>query len=119
MSGLVQTDREAKLQPEQEGYEFGYHAFDDMEPIKYEINTIDAKSSRDPIPLPEEDIKLVLDDDKLKWFQQKDKFCKEIIEQFEKGQLQIKNPYYKEEGILKRIVEDGKQNLRWWYYHKS
>ena len=43
-------------------------------------NTIDAKSSRDPIPLPEEDIKLPLHDDKLKGFQQKDKFCQEVIE---------------------------------------
>ena len=111
MSRLVQIDPEAKLQLEQEGYEFGYHAFDDMEPIKYEVNTIDAKSSRDPIPLPEEDIKLPLDDNKLKGFQQKDKFCKEIIEKLEKGQLQNKNPYYKEEVILNRIVEDGKQNF--------
>ena len=33
MSRLIQIDTEAKLQPEQEGYEFGYHAFEDMEPI--------------------------------------------------------------------------------------
>ena len=31
---VTQIDPEAKLCPEQEGYEFGYHAFEDMEPVK-------------------------------------------------------------------------------------
>ena len=61
--------------------------------------------------MPGEDIELPLDDEKLKGFQQKDKFCKDIIEKLEKGQLQNKNPYYQEEGILKRFVEDGKQKF--------
>ena len=65
MSRLVQIDPEARLQPEQEGYEFGYHAFDDMEPIKCEVNAIYTNSPRDPIPLPGEDVKLPLDDNKL------------------------------------------------------
>ena len=111
MSRSVQIDHEAKLQPEQEGYEFGYHAFDDMEPMKCEVNVVDADSTKDPIPLPREDIKLPSDDDKLKGFQQKDKFCKDIIEKLEKGQLQNKNPYYKEEEILKRFLKDGKQKF--------
>ena len=68
MSRLVQIDPEAELQPEQEGYEFGYHAFDDMEPIKCEVNAVDINSLRDPIPLQEEDIKLPLDDDNLQGF---------------------------------------------------
>ena len=74
MSRLIQIDPEAKLQPEQEGYEFGYYAFDDMEPIKCEVNAIDTNTLGDPIPLPREEIKLPLDDDKLKGSQQKDKF---------------------------------------------
>ena len=40
MSRLIQIDPEAKLQPEQEGYEFGYYAFEDMEPIKCEVNVL-------------------------------------------------------------------------------
>ena len=107
MSRLIQIDPKAKLQPEQEGYEFGYHAFDDMEPIKCEINAVDTNTSGDPISLPGEEIKLPLDDDKLKGFQQKDKFCKEIMEKLEKEQLQNRNPYYQKGGILKRFVEDG------------
>ena len=111
MSRLIQIDPEARLLPEQEGYEFGYHAFEDMEPIKCEVSAIDTVSPGDPIPLPGEDIKLPLDDEKLKRFQQEDKFCGDIIDKLEKGQLQSKNPYYQEEGILKRFVEDGKQKF--------
>ena len=111
MSRLIQIDPEAKLQPEQEGYEFGYHAFEDMEPIKCEVNVVDIDSLGDPIPLPGEDIKLPLDNEELKGLQQKDKFCKDITSKLERGQLQNKNPYYQEEGILKRFVEDGKQRF--------
>ena len=109
MSRLIQIEPEAKLQPEQEGFEFGYHAFEDMEPIEYETNAVDSTTSKDPIPLPGEEIKLPLEDEKLKELQQKDKFCKEVREKLSKGQLQIRQPYYQEEGILKRFVEDGKQ----------
>ena len=111
MSRLIQIDPEAKLQPEQDGYEFGYHAFEDMEPIKCEVSAVDTDSPGDPIPLPGEDTKLPLDSEKLKGLQQKDKFCRDIIDKLEKGQLQNKNPYYQEEGILKRFVEDGKQKF--------
>ena len=34
VSGLIQIDPDAKLCPEQKGYEFGYHAFEDMEPMR-------------------------------------------------------------------------------------
>ena len=102
MSRLIQIDPEAKLQPEQEGYEFGYHAFEDMEPIEYETNVVDSTTSKDPIPLPGEEIKLPLEDEKLK------ELSKKIIEKLSKGQLQNRQPYYQEEGILKRFVEDGK-----------
>ena len=111
MSRLIHIDPEAKLQPEQEGYEFGYHAFENMEPIEYETSVVDSTTPKDPIPLPGEEIKLPLEDEKLKELQQKDKFCKEVIEKLSKGQLQSNKPYYQEEGILKRFVEDGKQKF--------
>ena len=44
-------------------------------------------------------------------FQVKDKFCKDISYKLQQGQLQSKNPYYMENGILKRFVEDGKQKF--------
>ena len=78
-----------------------------MEPIEDEVNVVDSTSSKDPIPLPGEEIKLPLEDKKPKGLQQKDKFCREIVEKLTKGQLQSGKPYYQEEEILKRFVEDG------------
>ena len=111
MSRLVQIDPEAKLNPEPEGYEFGYHAFEDMEPIKSDIQEIKVSTEREPITLPQEEIKLPLSDEKLLALQAKDKFCNDISNKLQQGQLQDKNPYYKENEVLKRYVEDGKQRL--------
>ena len=58
MSRLIQIDPDAKLCPEQEGYEFGYHAFEDMEPVRCEVQEIKTLQLNDPIPLPQEEIKL-------------------------------------------------------------
>ena len=55
--------------------------------------------------------KLPLEDEKLKELQQKDKFCKEVMEKLSKGQLQSGQPYYQEEGIFKRFVKYGKQRF--------
>ena len=74
MSRLIQIDPEAKLCPEQEGYEFGYHAFEYMEPVRCEVQEIKTSQLKDPIPLPQEEIKLPLSDEKLQTFQAKDKF---------------------------------------------
>ena len=78
MSRLIQIDPEAKFCPKQEGYEFGYHAFEDMEPVRCEVQEIKTSQLNDPIPLPQEEIKLPLSDEKLQAFQAKHKFCKDI-----------------------------------------
>ena len=111
ISRLIQNDPEAKLYPEQEGYEFGYYTFEDMDPVRCEVQEIKTLQSEDPVPLPQEEIKLPLGDEKLQAFQAKDKFCRDISSQLQQGQLQDKNPYYMEDGILKRFVEDGKQKF--------
>ena len=111
MSRLIQIDPDAKLCPEQEGCEFRYHAFEDMEPVRCEVQEIRMSQLNDPIPLPQEEIKLPLSNEKLQAFQAKDKFCKDISNKLQQGQLQDKNPYYIEEGVLKRFVEDGKQKF--------
>ena len=108
MSRLIQIDPEAKLCSEQEGYEFGYYAFEDMEPIKCEVQETETTQPNNPIPLPQEEIRLPLSDEKLQVLQAEDKFCKDISNKLQQEQLQSKNPYYIENGILKRFVEDGK-----------
>ena len=76
MSRLIQIDPEAKLNPEPEGYEFGYHAFEDLEPIKTDIQEIRAFA--EPISLPQEEIKLPLSDEKPFALQAGDKLCNDI-----------------------------------------
>ena len=111
MSRLIQIDPEARLNSEPEGYEFGYHAFKDMEPIKSDIQEIKVSTEREPITLPQEEIKLPLSDEKLLALQANDKFCNDISNKLQQGQLQDKNPHYKENEVLKRYVEDGKQRF--------
>ena len=94
MSRLIQIDPEGKLCPEQEGYEFGYYAFEDMETIKCEVQEIETTQSSDPIPLPQKEIRLPLNDEKLQALQAEDKFCKDISNKLQQEQLQSKNPYY-------------------------
>ena len=101
MSRLIQIDPEAKLNPEPEGYEFGYHAFEDMEPIKSDIQEIKVTTEEEPINLPQEEVKLPLSNEKLLALQAEDKFCSDINSKLQSGQLQDKNPYYKENEILK------------------
>ena len=82
-----------------------------MEPVKCEVQEIKTTQLKDPIPLFQEEIKLPLSDEKLQAFQANDKFCNNINNKLQQGQLQSKNPYYMENGILKRFVEDGKQKF--------
>ena len=112
MSRLIQIDPEAKFCPEQEGYEFGYYAFEDMELIKCEVQEIETTQPSDPIPLPQEEIRLPLSDKKLQALQAEDKFCKDVSNKLQQEQLQSRNPYYIQNGILKRFVEDGKQKFQ-------
>ena len=112
MSRLIQIDPEARLQPEQESYEFGYHAFEDMEPIEYETNVVDSYALKDPIPLPGEEIKLPLEDEKLKELQQKDKLCKEIIEKLNKDNCKMDNPIIKKRGYSKGLWKMVNKDLK-------
>ena len=66
----------------------------------------------EPIFLPGEEIKIPIEDEKLIQMQRKDKFCKNLLNQLESGKLASKNPYYIEDNILKRYVDDKKQRFK-------
>ena len=85
------------LKKNQEGFEFGYYAFEDLEPIqtseiKDHIMTIHQKSSDDAIP---DDIQIEwgLIPKQIKQAQQKDKFCKEQYNKIRKDTLPSTHPY--------------------------
>ena len=89
MSRVIQIDPEAKLNPEPEGYQFGYHAFEDMEPIKSDIQEIKVSTEEKPINLPQEEIKLPLSDEKLLALQAEDKFCCDINKILLSGSMKV------------------------------
>ena len=114
MSRLIALDPDNQLVDELEGFEYGYYAFDNIDPIKtqVEINEMTNKMGIEtPVNLPSEEITLLIEDNKLIELQKEDKFCKNILNILPSNKLQNKNPYYIESGILKRYIDDNKQRF--------
>ena len=114
MSRLIALDPDNQLVAEPEGFEYGYYAFDNIDPIEtqVEINEmVNRKEGEAPVNLPDEEIILPIGDNKLTELQKEDKFCKNILNMLASGKLHNKNPYYIEDGILKRYVDDNKQRF--------
>ena len=115
MSRLIALDPDNQLVDKPEGFEYGYYAFDNIDPIEtqIEINEITKrKEGETPVNLPDEEITLPIEDNKLIKLQKKDKFCKNILNMLANNRLHNKNPYYIENGILKRYIDDNKQRFK-------
>ena len=63
------------------------------------------------VNLPSEEITLPIEDNKLIELQKEDKFCKNLLNMLAINKLHNKNPYYIENGILKRCIDDNKQRF--------
>ena len=114
MTRLIALDPDNQLVDEPEGFEYGYYAFDNIDPIKtqVEINEMTNKTGVEtPVNLPSEEITLPIEDNKLIELQKEDKFCKNILNMLASNKLQNKNPYYIESEILKRYIDDNKQRF--------
>ena len=98
----------------QKVFKYGYYAFDNIDPIEtqVEINEMtNRKGVETPVNLSNEEITLPIEDNKLIELQKKDKFCKNILNMLTNDKLHNKNPYYIENGILKRNINDNKQRF--------
>ena len=114
MSRLIALDPDNQLVDEPECFEYGYYAFDNIDPIKtqVEINEMTNKTGVEtPVSLPSEEITLLIEDNKLIELQKEDKFCKNILNMLASNKLHDKNPYYIGNGILKRYIDDNKQRF--------
>ena len=101
---MIALDPDNQLVDEPEGFEYGYYAFDNIDPIKtqVEVNKMTNKMGvTTPVKLPSEDITLPIEDTKLIELQKGNKFCKNILNMLASNKLQNKNPYCVESGILK------------------
>ena len=88
LSRLIEIDENIKLQPEEEGKEFGYFPFEELPPvttqvvevvIKCEIGNINIQQT-DPIKI-NTDIHLPLKDDKLAKLQESDSHMRQLQKQ--------------------------------------
>ena len=114
LSRLIDMDENIKLQPEEEGKEFGYFPFEELPPvttqtteevITCEIGNINIHHT-DPVEI-NEDIQLPLKDKKLAKLQESDPHTKQLRKQWENKNLDT-NSYTMENNILKRkLVENG------------
>ena len=111
MSRLIALDLDNQLVDKPEGFEYSYYAFDNIDPIKtqVEINEMTNKMGIEtPVNLPGEEITLLIEDNKLIALQKEDKFYKNILNMLTSNKLQNKNPYYVESGIFKQYIDDNK-----------
>ena len=114
LSRLIEMDENIKLQPQEEGKEFGYFPFEELPPvttqvveevIKCEIGNINIQHT-DPIEI-NTDIHLPLKDDKLAKLQESDPHMRQLRKQWENKNLD-QNTYTMENNILKRkLVDNG------------
>ena len=114
MSGLIALDPDNQLVDEPEGFEYCYYAFDNIDPIKtqVEINEMTDKAGVEtPVSLPSEEITLPIEGNKFTELQKEDKFCKNILNMLASNKLYDRNPYYIGNGILKRYIDENKQRF--------
>ena len=114
LSRLIDMDENIKLQPEEEGKEFGYFPFKELPPvttktteevITCEIGNINIDHT-DPVEV-NKDIQLPLKDEKLAKLQESDPHTKQLRKQWENKNLDT-NSYTMENNILKRkLVKNG------------
>ena len=114
LSRLTEMDENIKLQPEEEGKEFGYFSFEELPPvttqvveevIKCEIGNISIQHT-DPTEINTE-IQLPLKDNKLAKLQESDTHMRQLRKQWENKNLD-QNAYTMENNILKwKLVNNG------------
>ena len=112
LSRLIVMDENIKLQPEDEGKEFGYFPFEELPPvtmqvvekvIKCEIGNINIQHE-DPVQI-NIDITLPMKDKKLVKLQESDPHIKQLMSQWKNNNLD-KNAYIMENNILRTKITD-------------
>ena len=110
MSRLIDIDLEIQLEPEPEGYEFGYYAFDQLPELEVSnfkttqnlsLDTENEDASNDNL------WNLPIGNDDLHKLQKEDVFCKNILNQIERGNIVEGQLYLVRDKILKMYILDG------------
>ena len=110
MSRLIDIDLQIQPEPEPEGYEFGYYTFDQLLTLEvsYVETTQNLSLETKDKDAPNDNLwKLPIDNDTLHKLQEEDAFCKNILNQIEKGNIVEGQLYQIKDKILKRYITDG------------
>ena len=107
MSRLIDIDPQIQPEPEPEGYEFGYYTFDELPNL--EVTNIESthNSITDTETSGNNFQGFPISDDILHKLQQEDAFCKNILNQIEKGNISDRQLYLVKDKILKKYVLEG------------
>ena len=106
MSHLFKIIPDTKLPPEPEGYEFGYYAFEELDPKKT------TKNQEDICDIQQQDEQPIPVDTKVEWglsledireAQLVDKFCADMLRKLSLGKPIVNQAYHVENGILKNM----------------
>ena len=108
MSRLIDID--PQVQPEPEGYELGYYVFDELPSL--EVSNMEAtpgsKTNIETEDASDKNFqKFPINEDILHKLQQEDVFCRNILNQIEKGNITDGQLYLVKDKILKRHVLEG------------
>ena len=107
---MIDIDPQIQPEPEPEGYEFDYYTFDTLPTL--EVTNVEATQKELP-ETKDNDVsdgklwELPLSNDTLSRLQQEDVFCKNILNQIEKGNIIEGQLYLIKDKILKRYVVEG------------
>ena len=107
---MIDIDPQIQPEPEPEGYEFSYYTFDML--LTLEVTNVEA-TQKESLETKDKDAsdnklwELPISNDTLSRLQQQDVFCKNILNQIEKGNIIEGKLYLIIDKILKRYVVDG------------
>ena len=110
MSRLIDIDPQIQPTPEPEGYEFGYYTLNQLPPLEVSNTgtTQNLSLEMENEDAPNDNLwKLPIGNDALHKLQQEDVFCKNILNQMEKGNIVEGQLYLIKDKILKGYIMDG------------
>ena len=110
MSRLIDIDPQIQPESEPEGYEFRYYTFDSLPMLEVSNveTTQDMSLNTKGTDAPNSNLwKLSINNDILSKLQQEDIFCKNILNQIEKGNIVEGQLYVVKDKLLKRYIIDG------------
>ena len=115
MSRLIDIDPQVQQDSEPEGYEFGYYSFDTLPML--EVSNIDTTQDTSVSVNENNDTnnnqwELPISNDILFQMQQKDMFCKNILDQIEKGNIIEGQLYAIKDKLLRRYVKEGNDTYK-------